>query len=155
MRKVFISSVLTLALFFTTTSTTSANSNPNDQERLREMVYLNRIIKRAIAEGEITLVSTGSCSSCTSQTGTNAVDGVNGWVKFTIPEGKTGLVRYITALPIDPNNRNYYYEFASDGVNFELNAEFESPQYYPLAERDGGNSSSIFELGTDPGKDLL
>lgn len=120
-----------------------------DSKRLQEITTLQKAINLALTEGEITLTSNGtSCTSCSSTTGTSLVNG-SGYVKFTIPSGKTGLSNYISALPIDPSNTgNYVYKFGSTLSDFELNLVFEHPDNATIMSTDGGNSSAIYEIGS-------
>lgn len=127
-----------------------------DAQRLEDMDSLNKAITLALADGEVVLTdTTGVCATCTSDA-TNprqAVDGTNGWVKFTIPVGLTGLSKYISTLPTDPSTNAY--SFASDGTNYEINAVLEAADNAAQMTTDGGNAAAVYELGTDPGLDLI
>lgn len=120
-----------------------------DSTRLQDVDNLNKAIGLALADGEVLLSVTGVCATCTSLSGTQAVDGVNGWIKFTVPTGKTGLSKFIPALPIDPlNTGTSVYTFASDGSVYELNAVLESPDNTAKMTTDGGNAVGAYEVGT-------
>lgn len=120
-----------------------------DAKRLDILDDLNKAIYIAIVEGEITLTSTTGCGTCTSTTGTQAVDGANGFVKFTIPAGKTGLAKYINVLQLDPTNVNpYAFTYASNGTLYELNAVLESTENAAKMTTDGGNNAAVYEVGT-------
>lgn len=115
-----------------------------DSKRLADVEALAKAINIGIVEGEITLgVATGN-----SGTGSQAVDGT-GWVSYTIPNLKTGLSKYIPALPIDPLNTdpNFYY-FASTATNFEMNAILEHADNVTRMTTDGGNDPARLEVGT-------
>ncbi|MDO8443297.1 MAG: type II secretion system protein [bacterium] len=72
----------------------------------------------------------------------------------------------ISALPMDPTNTvasTYYYTYACDNTNkwFEFNANMESDRYRngasgadDVESTDGGDTSTIYEVGNDPGLDL-
>lgn len=121
-----------------------------DSQRMQDMDTLNKAVGLALADNEITLGVTDPCATCTSASGTQAVDGVNGWVKYIIPAGKTGLSKYISTLPVDPTNINAnIYSFASSVVGYELNAVLESVDNAARMTTDGGTDPAIFELGTD------
>lgn len=128
---------------------TSLLAKSRDSARLTEMESLNKGINLALADGELTLSSTTGCTTCTSSSGTQAVDGSNGWVKFTIPTGKTGLSKYLPTLPVDPTNTGAsVYTYASNGTSFELNAVLESADNATKMSTDGGNSATKFEVGS-------
>jgi hypothetical protein len=84
-------------------------------------------------------------SSTTSQ----AVNGT-GWIPVNLKAISAGspLPRY----PIDPtNNATYYYAFrpSSTAGFYEINAILESSKYSPQMASDGGNSSTVYEVGND------
>ena len=60
-----------------------------DSRRLEDFDSLHKAISLALADGEVTLTDTSACATCTSVSGTQAVDGVNGWVKTPPFTGKT------------------------------------------------------------------
>ncbi|MBI4091387.1 type II secretion system protein [candidate division WWE3 bacterium] len=120
-----------------------------DATRLQDIENLHKAISLALADSEITLGDTSTCTTCTSDTGTQAVNGTAGWVQFTIPSGKTGLSKYIATLPTDPTNTGAnIYAYGSDGTNYELNAVLESADNASKLTTDGGNSATQYELGT-------
>ncbi|HLC93522.1 MAG TPA: type II secretion system protein [Patescibacteria group bacterium] len=119
-----------------------------DAKRLEDFDGLNKAISLAIADSEITLTATGTCTTCTSLSGTQAVDGT-GWVKFTIPTGKTGLSKFMPALPLDPlNTGTSVYTFGSTLTDWEVNAIMESVDNSAKMTTDGGNSATTLEVGT-------
>lgn len=129
-----------------------------DAKRLDDLDALHKAVSLSLADGEVTLGVTGVCATCTSATGTQAADGTNGYVKFTIPAGKTGLSKYIAALPQDPTNgactgaggaaATCVYTFGSIATGYEMNAVLESPDNLLKLTTDGGNSATAYEVGT-------
>lgn len=122
-----------------------------DATRLQDLENLHKALSLSLADGEITLTATGTCGTCTSLSGTQAIDGSAGWVKFTIPTGKTGLAKYIPALPADPTNTApNVYTFGSTAVpaGYELNTVLESPDNTSKMSTDGGNAAGVWEIGT-------
>ncbi len=120
-----------------------------DTQRLQDIDNVNKALGLALADTEITLAATGTCATCTSATGTQATDGSAGWVKFTIPTGKTGLVKYIPTLPADPTNTAAnVYTFASTVAAYELNTVLESTDNAAKMSTDGGDDAAVFEVGT-------
>lgn len=120
-----------------------------DSTRLQDLDNLNKAIGLALADGEVLLSDTSSCTTCDTSTGTQAVDGTNGWVKFTIPTGKTGLSKFVPALPVDPlNTATNVYTYGSDGSAYELNAVLESTDNAAKMSTDGGNAAAVYEVGT-------
>ncbi|MFC1722364.1 type II secretion system protein [Patescibacteria group bacterium] len=121
-----------------------------DSQRLQDMDTLNKAMGLALADTEITLTATGACATCDSLTGAQTVEGVNGWVKFAIPTGKTGLTKYLPTLPIDPVNTGAnVYTYGSTVNGYEINTVLESVDNASKLTTDGGNSAAAFEVGTD------
>ena len=109
-----------------------------------------------------TIVSSGCGSrfSASTATGTasNAVDG-NGWIPVNFNGISSGAP--VSVVPVDPvNSVSYYYAYrASSSLTYELNADMESNKYQAggssdVENTDGGNSSTIYEVGTAPGLSL-
>lgn len=124
-----------------------------DSQRLQDMDTVHKAIGLALADNEITLTDTTGCATCTSASGTQAVDGTNGWIKFTINTGKTGLSKYLATLPVDPTNdatlaTPLVYTYASDGNSYELDVVLESTDNSTKMSTDGGNDANVFEVGT-------
>jgi hypothetical protein len=75
----------------------------------------------------------------------------------------------LSNLPVDPSNAtsttaasNYYYTYACDAsaLTFELDAQMESTYYKSggdgdVVGKDGGNGPLFYEVGSDPGLDLV
>lgn len=125
-----------------------------DSQRLQDMDTINKAIGLALADGEITLTDTTGCATCSSDTGTQEVDGANGWIKFAIPTGKDGLSKYLATLPVDPTNddtNGLIYNYAATVDSYELNCVLESPDNADKQGTDGGDSATTFEIGTDLG----
>jgi len=123
-----------------------------DSQRLQDMDTIHKALGLALADAEINLTDTTGCATCDSITGTQAVDGVNGYVKFSIPAGKTGLSKYLATLPIDPTNDNttadLMYVYAATTSAYELNCVLESTDNVAKMTTDGGNDNAVFEIGT-------
>jgi len=121
-----------------------------DAKRIQDIDTLAKALNLALAESEITLTAnSSSCTTCSSNTGTLVTSG-SGYVKFTIPTGKTGLSKYLSTLPVDPlNTGNYVYRFGSTTTDFELNAVFEHSDNITRMTTDGGNASAVYEVGTN------
>ena len=68
----------------------------------------------------------------------------------------------LSVEPVDPvSNATYFYAYKPDTTNstFEFNAKMESTKYSngggsDVESTDGGNVSTLYEVGTDPGLDL-
>lgn len=86
------------------------------------------------------------------------IDG-NGWIAIDFATGITGGSP-ISNLPVDPVNTRanagsatasdltYRYACAASPTTFELNATLESAEFATKHGTDGGNNSSIYEVGT-------
>ena len=91
---------------------------------------------------------TTTCSGISTST---AVDST-GWVNVDLTGTAGGSP--LSALPLDPSQTaTYQYTYIGDATNltFELNANLESTKYSGLEATDGGNCSSVYEIGTAPG----
>ena len=124
----------------------------NDAKRLSDIDSLTKAINLALTETEITLGVTGACADCTSNTGDRDLDGL-GWVKYTIPTGKTGLSKFVPVLPIDPINDTinavtHVYTFGSSATDFEVNVVLQHPDNALKMSADGGNNAAAYESGT-------
>ncbi len=81
-----------------------------------------------------------------------------GWIPVNFGSISGGAP--LAVLPIDPvDSTTYYYTYACDNTNitFELNAVLESVRYKTTEDfdgKDGGSSTSYYEVGTEPGLDL-
>jgi len=87
----------------------------------------------------------------------------SGWIPVAFTSISSGSP--LSALPVDPTNTlasKLYYTYACDGTNvtFELNAAMESLYYKAdgdgdVVSKDGGNAGTLYEIGSDPGLDLI
>lgn len=119
-----------------------------DATRLQDVENIHKAMSLALADSEILLSATGTCATCTSLAGTQAVDGT-GWVKFSIPTGKTGLAKYLPALPNDPlNSGSNVYTYGATVAAYEINTVLESPDNTAKMSTDGGNAAGVWEIGT-------
>lgn len=88
-----------------------------------------------------------------------AIDGT-GWVAVDLRTSSGGSP--LSALPRDPSNTaalNYQYQCDNTNRWFELNADMESTRYASggandVEGTDGGNVTTVYEIGNDPGLDL-
>lgn len=93
----------------------------------------------------------------TSSSVATAVNGT-GWIPVNLASTTGGSP--IARLPVDPtNSATYFYSYACDSsaATYEVDAAFESVKYLTDDDRDGkdgGSSSTVYEVGTDPGLDL-
>lgn len=122
-----------------------------DSTRTQDIDNLNKAIALALADGEMTLTTVASSNS-EAAGATQAVDGT-GWVPYTVPTGKTGLGKFIPALPLDPKNGetgNPGYTYAANATTgtYELNAVLEHADNDSLESTDGGNDAAVYEVGT-------
>ncbi len=87
-----------------------------------------------------------------------AVDGT-GWIPINLTSISTGSP--LASLPIDPKSASHYYytyECNSSSLTYEIDAKFESTYYTTSIDsdgNDGGNAPTLYEVGNDPGLDLL
>lgn len=126
-----------------------------DSTRLSDMDSLRKAIDLSIADGG-TLTVTATAGDST--VGTRAVGGT-GYVNVDVAQ-------YLSTLPIDPRNGASFddaagntvvgkYLYFSDGSTYELNTYLESSINASKYTTDGGDDAAIYEIGTDPGLDLM
>ena len=128
-----------------------------DTTRLNDMDALRSAINIALTEGEMTLIETGPHTSLDGIQGVKGdPDEGAGYVQYETPEGKTGLGRYIPALPLDPTNTDeLVYTFQSNAEGYELNCVLEYPDNSVKMATDGGNNNPVegvggaYEVGTN------
>jgi prepilin-type N-terminal cleavage/methylation domain-containing protein len=126
----------------------SLKAKGDDARRLSDLGTLNKAIQYALAEDEFILTATYSCATCNSVSGTQAVDGT-GYVPYTLPNGKTGLSRYIPALPVDPVNSGVnIYTYGATTSYYELNAVLVHADNITKMTTDGGDDPAVYEVGT-------
>ena len=119
-----------------------------DAMRIQNLEDTHRAMALALADGEVGLAATVDCTGCTTVSGSMAVDG-SGWVKFSVPIGKTGLAKYLPTLFADSlNNGPYVYVYGATDKDYELNAVLESPDNAARMSTDGGNAQEVLEVGT-------
>lgn len=153
-----------------------------DATRISDLATVRKAIDLAITEGKTlpgttAAVFTGnsfvSNRDAADDTGTGA----------TINYIGTNVAKYLSVLPLDPKQTSttatsvtdgsaagtvsiaangMRYNFASDGQYYELNSYIESVDNAAKATGDGGNANgtagsvaAVYEIGSDPGLDLL
>ncbi|MFZ2664243.1 MAG: type II secretion system protein [Patescibacteria group bacterium] len=118
-----------------------------DAKRLSDLETVSKAMTLAMTDGELTLGVLGPFTSASPST--QAVDGT-GWVKFVVPTDKTGLAKWIPALPLDPLNvAPNVYTFQSTATGFEISAVLEHADNVTKMKVDGGNGEGVYEVGTD------
>lgn len=114
-----------------------------DAKRLDDLDTLNKALSLALVDGEITL------TAVSAPVGGQAADCTTGWVRCTIPTGKTGLSTKVATLPLDPlNTAPNVYTYGATTTAYELNAVMESPDNAAKMTTDGGNNATAYEVGT-------
>jgi prepilin-type N-terminal cleavage/methylation domain-containing protein len=126
-----------------------------DSTRFSDMVSIRQAIDFAVADG---VDLTATIAAGDSTTGTRVTTGA-GWVNVDVS-------KYLSTLPIDPRNGSTFtdavdnsvtgkYLYFSDGSAYELNCYLESADNSGKYASDGGDNAAMYEVGTDPGLDLM
>lgn len=119
-------------------------------------LYLATVTGPTFTAGPFSNIGTDCYSlsgTCTERTSL-AVNG-SGWVAIDFTSITIGTP--LSALPQDPvNNTSYHYAYKGNNTDktLEINTILESTKYSPLMSSDGGNSTSYYEVGSEPGLDL-
>ncbi len=107
----------------------------------------------------------GGFTSATCAADNDITTDGTGWVAINLNDIPAGSP--LSSLPLDPVNDDssngegvdggFYYIFgcSSSTLTFELNCNMESTKYSDLEGKDGGDNSNIYEIGSDPGLDLI
>jgi len=121
-----------------------------DSRRLSDMDSLVKAVNLALTDGEITLQAMNApTTSAGPAANTQKVDGT-GWIQYTLPLNKTGLSRFLAALPLDPVNSGIYlYSFESTLTDFEIDCSLEFTDNIIKMTTDGGNNPGAYEAGTN------
>lgn len=148
---VLASAVIITGVLFVAVDPAALLAKERDAQRLQALDELNLAIQQAMAEGQIVLADTSECKTCNSFSGSVKVDG-SGWVKFTVPENKQGLVKFLGVLPVDPINMgSQVYSFKADAKEqvYEISVPLESKDNHSLMQADEGNEPLLYEVGTN------
>jgi type IV pilus assembly protein PilA len=129
-----------------------------DNRRLQDVQGVRQAVDLGLADGEINLMgssSTHATGNSDTDLGAIATDGSTGWVKVSAATGATGLIKYMPALPLDPQGIDSPldgYEWESDGVDYVIRTPFETPKYQSAyGATDGGAAPLLFETGSKAG----
>lgn len=145
-----------------------------DGQRLNDINTINSAISLYLATATTPVFTTAfNCTVGTTpytpDTGpclTNIVRATSGtasWVNFDFSLASGGSP--LSVLPLDPTqNTTNFYVFRIDGSSqrYELNVNMESAKYsvggtsdVESNTKDGGDNDNVYEIGTDPGLDLI
>ncbi len=135
-----------------------------DSVRNSISLYLSSVTNPVIGDGPYSMNGTNCYSIVTAGCSANSsttVDGT-GWVAINFNDlASFGLNSPLSALPIDPiNNATYHYAYAGNTGNkyYELNTILESSKFTSASNNkmstDGGNSSTVYEVGNAPALSL-
>lgn len=153
-----------------------------DATRISDVGTVRKAIDLAVTEGKTLPGTTAAAFTNNSVTGLRAADDDTG-AGATVNWVGTNVSKYLSVLPIDPKQTattatsvtdgsatgtvsiaagSMRYDFASDGQYYEINSYLESTDNASKATGDGGNANgtagsvaAIYEVGSDPGLDLL
>ena len=110
-----------------------------------------------VCGGTNAVLGSNHCPAAASISSNTGVTG-SGWVNVAFSDISGGSP--LSRLPLDPSDTValfYVYKGSSTIVTFELNAALESAKFnvdQNLGGKDGG-TAAWYEIGTDPGLDLL
>lgn len=135
-----------------------------DTQRLSDLATIRKAIDLSVADGE-TVPGTALANFTGDSTGTRATDNLANYLGMDVS-------KYLSILPIDARQNatdvtllsdgttqiaagGMIYSFRADGNYYELNAYLESVSNAAVAANDGGTNPLVYEIGTDPGLDLI
>lgn len=141
-----------------------AQRKGRDATRLSDLATLRKAIDLSIADGA-TLPGTAATTFTGNSSGSRDAASASNWVGMDVS-------KYLSVLPIDPRQNattgtlisdgtttiaagGMVYSFAANGDTYELNTYLESTDNAAVAANDGGTSSTVYEIGTNPGLTLI
>lgn len=141
-----------------------AQRKSRDATRLSDLATMRKAIDLTIAEGGV-LPGTAAIPVSGTSAGTRDASNVANYLSMDVS-------KYLSVLPIDPRQNatvatllsdgttsiaagGMVYSFTSDGTTYELNAYLESTANVAVAQNDGGTSAIVYEVGTDPGLNMI
>ena len=121
-----------------------------DARRLIDLANIKQAIDVAVQEATdsgVAVLCNGGSYPCngSSHNGTRLVDG-SGWVKINIGGVKGVTMPTLAADPI--NDSTFHYTYCADKDVWEINTKLESDQQKSQMENDGGNDTSVYEMGS-------
>jgi prepilin-type N-terminal cleavage/methylation domain-containing protein len=141
-----------------------AQRKTRDVTRLSDIATVRKAIDLSITDGK-NLPGTLAAAFTGTSAGSRDASNIANYVGMDVS-------KYLSVLPIDPRQTatdvtlisdgttqiaagGMVYTFRSNGKNYELNAYLESTDNTAVATNDGGTSATVYEIGTDPGMDLI
>lgn len=125
-------------------------------------LYLSDVAGTKICESKKTIyasapIKTPAGWAVGRNLGLRGVDG-GGWLPINFNKISTGAP--IESLPVDPINdatKKMIYLFACDPSRntYEFNAIVQSEKYKGSMTNDGGDDPAVYEIGTEPGLDII
>lgn len=141
-----------------------AQRKSRDATRLSDLATMRKAIDLAIADGEV-LSGTLAVPYVADSTGSRDSSSATNYLGMDVS-------KYLSTLPLDPRQSAtdvtvlsdgttqiaagaMVYSFTSNGQTYELNAYIESTDNVAIPTNDGGTSATVYEIGTDPGLNLI
>lgn len=138
-----------------------------DATRFADLTSIQNAINVTVQESSSTglallCVGTASGTSCSGKSvdvGANNANGT-GWVKVDLTQQSAMSV---PNLPLDPTNtsgatgNHYTYcgQVTATASTWEINTNLESARETPRETTDGGNDNALYEVGSQPGLNLI
>ncbi len=145
--EILVVSILVMILFtilFIAFNPVQYRAKARDEKRLSDLSTLDRMINEYNVDHNTYPDTVNTLRKSTLLPGGNSgpLQSVTvGWIK-------QNLSSYGTKLPVDPvNDATYYYSYKQNGTSYELDTVLE--YYTDKSANDGGNSSTIYELGNN------
>lgn len=143
--------VVTVAVALALVSTVFIHFNPSqsrkvarDEKRLTDIQTLDRIINeyRIDHNSFPGLIGTIFTSDVLPQSSLSPLSNpFGGWLNEDVSS-------YTQKIPTDPiNDTSYHYTYIHNGESYEIDTALEGLSDY--AQNDGGNNTSLYEIGTD------
>lgn len=132
-----------------------------DATRLSDLATLQNAITVAVSENSATAwflcnsVNPTPALVCAGDSDDASASNANGtgWVKINLA-GQAAVK--VPNLPVDPTNTGVFlYSYTANATDWEINANLESTQYIGKEGTDGGDDTAVYEVGSDPGLDLI
>ena len=125
-----------------------------DSVRSATSLYLADVTSPSFTAGPFSTASTTCAFTTCTLRAVYTIAG-SGWAAVDLSAITGGSP--LSVLPRDPTNSGllqYAWKANSASSTFEIDAQLESAKYTSKMTTDGGDSTSYYEVGNDPGLDL-
>lgn len=113
-----------------------------DDQRIKNLGKIQKAIDLTLENGGILKGESGNLFRGDSKRGLRLASLDKNFVGINLSD-------HFPILPVDPlNNENYFFEFVSDGIDYEIRCQLEAKRNEFRTNGDGGDDDDFYEVGT-------